>query len=123
VARFSEVLREHARYPLNQGAIEGADLTGSASQNGNPPFITLFLLIQDGQVSRAGFESAGCGVTTAICSVTTELLLGLTIEESKVINVNHVCELLGGVPPDKLHCVHVVLGALSNALNSSASQF
>ena len=119
MARFSEVLREHARYPSNQGAIVGADLQGAASQNGNPPFITLYLSIQNGRVIKAGFESAGCGVTTAICSATTELLHGLTIEECKSLHVDQVCEVLGGVPPDKLHCAHVVLKALSKAIEPS----
>ena len=114
--RFSEILREHARYPSNQGAIVGADLKGAASLNGNPPFITLYLSIQDDRVSKAGFESAGCGVTTAICSVTTEMLQGVTIAECKSLNVDQVCKMLDGVPPDKLHCAHVVLKALANAL-------
>jgi NifU-like protein involved in Fe-S cluster formation len=118
MARFSEVLREHARYPSNQGAIIGADLTGAASLNGNPPFITFYLSIQNGRITKAGFESAGCGVTTAICSVTTELLHGLTIEECKSLNVDQICEMLDGVPPDKLHCAHVVLKALTKTLES-----
>lgn len=116
--RFSETLREHAQYPSNQGAFAGAELVGKASLNGNPPFITLYLSVSGETVSRAGFEAAGCGVTTAICSVTTELLEGKTIEECAALNVEQVCESLDGVPPDKRHCVHVVLKALSNALTT-----
>lgn len=118
MARFSETLREHARYPSNNGAIVDADLVGVASLNGNPPFISLYLLLQNEQVIQAGFEAAGCGVTTAICSVTTEFLVGKTIAQCKTLTVDQVCESLEGVPPDKLHCVHVVLRALSNALEN-----
>lgn len=114
--RFSETLREHAQYPCNQGAIDDADLVGKASLNGNPPFITIYLSIADDVVVQAGFEAAGCGVTTAICSVTTELIEGTSLEKCHSLTVDEVCVSLEGVPPDKLHCVHVVLKALGNAL-------
>jgi len=114
--RFSETLREHAQYPSNQGPIVGADLVGKASLNCNPPYITLYLKVSDDVITRAGFESAGCGVTTAICSVTTELIEGTSLEDCKLITVDQVCQRLDGVPPDKRHCVLVVLKALNNAL-------
>ena len=117
--RFSAVLREHAQYPSNQGAIAKADLVGCASLNGNPPFISLFLVFEGDRVSRTGFEAQGCGVTTAVCSVTTELLEGKTIAECQDLAVDEVIDSLEGVPPDKLHCVHVVLKALSNALDAA----
>jgi len=119
--RFSETLLEHARYPSNQGAIADADLKGVASLNGNPPFITIYLLLQDDRIVKAGFEAAGCGVTTAVCSVATERLEGLTLLECKALDADEVCKMLEGVPPDKLHCVSVVLRALENALDSAKS--
>ncbi len=118
--RFSEVLREHARYPSNQGAIENPDLVGTASLNGNPPFITIYLVLENDTVTNARFTAAGCGVSTAICSVTTETLMGKTIRECAELSVQQVCDSLEGVPGDKLHCVHVVLRALSNALESAS---
>lgn len=117
--RFSERLREHAQYPSNQGVIAGADFFGKASLNGNPPFITIYLSICDDTVVKASFEAAGCGVTTAICSVTTELLEGRTLAGCRQLDIDLVCKSLDGVPPDKRHCVHVVLKALSNALTSN----
>jgi nitrogen fixation NifU-like protein len=79
--RFSQVLLEHAQDPCNQGAMKDADLVGRASINGNPPFISIFLAMSGNNVKRATFESHGCGVTTAICSVTTEFIVGKTIQE------------------------------------------
>ena len=115
--RFSQVLLEHACDPCNQGAMENADLVGRASINGNPPFISIFLAISDNKVRRATFEAHGCGVTTAICSVTTELVVAKTIQECRLLTVDAICTELKGVPPDKLHCVHVCLKALHNAVN------
>jgi len=117
--RFSETLREHAQYPSNQGALSEHDLVGKASLNGNPPFVTIYLSVNDDVVAKAGFEAAGCGVTTAICSVTTELLEGKTLDDCESLNVEQVCDSLDGVPADKRHCVHVVLKALSNAVDKN----
>ena len=115
--RFSPTLLEHARYPSNQQVMKDANLVGKASLNGSPPFITIFLAVSDNTITKATFEAHGCGVTTAVCSVTTELIVGKTIEDCRLLTVDDVCEELEGVPPDKLHCVHVGLKALHNAVS------
>ena len=113
--RFSSTLREHAQYPSNQGVMEDAELMGRASLDGNPPFISLFIALSDDKVAKATFEAAGCGVTTAVCSATTELLVDKTLAQCASLSADEVCEELEGVPPDKMHCVHVVLKALAIA--------
>ena len=115
--RFSSTLMEHARYPSNQGVLENATHFGKASLNGNPPFITLYLVVSDFKIEQAKFQAGGCGVTTAVCSATTELITGLTLEECKAIEKEAICDELEGVPPDKMHCIHVVLKALAVALD------
>lgn len=94
-----------------------ADLIGRASLNGNAPFISIFLAICNNTVTKATFEAHGCGVTTAICSILTELATDKTIEECRLLDVAVICQELGGVPPDKMHCVHVGLKALHNAVS------
>ena len=105
--RFSQVLLEHARYPCNHEAMKNADLVGRASINGNPPFISIFLAVSENTVKRATFEAQGCGVTTAICSVTTEMIVGKTIEECRLLTIDAICTELEGVPSDKMHCAHI----------------
>ena len=97
-----------------------ADLIGQASLNGNPPFITIYLSVQDDKVKRAAFDAHGCGVTTALCSVTTELVVGKSIAECRLLTIDQVCAAVDGVPPDKNHCAHVCLKALLNAVNSGS---
>jgi len=93
------------------------DLVGQASLNGTPPFISIFLSVGDGFVKRATFQAQGCGVTTAACSVLTGHVVGKTIEECRLLTPEAICLQLEGVPPDKMHCVHVCLKALHNAFN------
>ncbi len=117
--RFSTTLREHAQYPSNRGALEGADLMGKASLDGSPPFISLYVALDNDKVVKATFKSAGCGVTTAVCSATTELLVGKTLAQCACLSATDVCDELDGVPSDKMHCVHVVLAALLDAIEGN----
>ena len=117
MARFSSKLLEHAQYPINQGPMPNADRIGRASINGNPPFITIYIALSGGIIQRAMFEAQGCGVTTAICSVTTDLVLGKSIEECRLLTIDDISSELDGVPPDKRHCTLVCLKALADALD------
>jgi NifU-like protein involved in Fe-S cluster formation len=116
MARFSPKLVEHAQYPNNQGIMPNADRIGRASVNGNSPFITIYLTISGGVIQRAMFDAQGCGVTTAICSATTELVSGKSIEQCRLLTIDDISCELDGVPPDKRHCSLVCLKALANAL-------
>ena len=112
--RYSATLLEHAKYPSNRGAIETTKFVGHSSLIGNPPFISIYVCIKEGKIVDASFESQGCGVTTAICSVTTELLKDRRL--NSLPDQDEIVAELDGVPADKLHCVQIVLQAVSNAV-------
>ena len=114
--RFSETLREHARYPSNRGVIEDADFIGRASLNGGPPYISIYLRVKNSVIENAGFVADGCGVTTAVCSALTELLEKKRVNCCREIGESEICKALDGLPPDKMYCAKMVLQALNNAL-------
>ncbi len=116
--RFSELLREHANYPLNRGAVGEANGVGEASISGNPPYVTIYLVIEADVVNKAGFEADGCGVTTAACSSLTELIENKTISFCRKLSPNDVAQSLDGIPVDKMHCAQIVVGALNNAIDN-----
>ena len=120
MSRFSATLREHARYPSNQGRLADADAIGQASVNGQPPYITIYLKFKDDRVSQARFEAHGCGVTTAACSVLTELVTDLSQDQCLALTSADVERALEGLPPDKAHCGKVAVLALHDALKDKA---
>ena len=120
MSRFSATLREHARYPSNQGLLEDADAMGQASVNGHPPFITIYLKFAADRVTQARFAAHGCGVTTAACSVLTELVTDLSQQECLALTHADVERALDGLPPDKAHCGKVAVMALHDALKDKA---
>ena len=62
------------------------------------------------------FNSYGCGVTIAVCSVLTEMVEGMTKEECLAIQLADIADSLDGIPAHKMDCPQFALVALHNAL-------
>lgn len=79
---YQEVILDHARSPKNHKRPAGAN----REAHGHNPLcgdrLTLWLKLQDGTIVDAGFEGAGCAISTASASMMTESLKGKTETES-----------------------------------------
>jgi nitrogen fixation NifU-like protein len=117
MARFSETLTEHVMAPRNSGVLQNPDLTGHAGTPGRGPFMVLFLKLERDRIVAAKYHTYGCGPTIASGSMLTEMIVGRTIAECRALTVEHLIEALDGVPPDKLHCPALAIGALRDALS------
>ena len=51
MSRYSEVLLDQARHPLNRGRDPDADAIGSANFSGQPPTVEIYLRIDRGVVT------------------------------------------------------------------------
>jgi nitrogen fixation NifU-like protein len=114
---YSETLTEHVIAPRNGGAIENPDLTGHAGAPGRGAFMILYLKIQDERIAAAKYQTVGCGPTIASGSMLTEMIAGRSITECRDLTVEDVIEALDGMPPDKMHCPALAIGALKDALS------
>jgi nitrogen fixation NifU-like protein len=117
MSKYSETLTEHVMAPRNGGALENPDLTGHAGAPGRGAFMILYLRVQDERVSAAKYQTVGCGPTIASGSILTELIVGRAIGECRDITIEHLIEALDGMPPDKIHCQALAIGALKDALS------
>jgi nitrogen fixation NifU-like protein len=116
MGKYSETLTEHVMVPRNSGAIENPDLTGHAGSPGREAFLILYLRIEDERIAMAKYHTVGCGPTIASGSMLTEMIHGKPIAECRELTVENLIEALDGVPPDKLHCPALAIGALRDAL-------
>jgi nitrogen fixation NifU-like protein len=108
---------DHLTAPRNSGVIEHPHLAGTAGTPGNGPFIILCLRVAEGRITSAKFQTYGCGPTIASGSMLTELIVGRTIAECRKLTTDDLIAALDGVPPDKLHCPALAIGALRDALS------
>jgi nitrogen fixation NifU-like protein len=116
VGKYSETLTDHVMAPRNGGAIENPDMNGHAGAPGRGAFMILYLKVKDERITTAKYHTVGCGPTIASGSMLTEMITGKLIAECRDLTVEDLIEALDGVPPDKLHCPALAIGALKDAL-------
>jgi len=118
MAKYSEILTEHVMSPRNSGVLEDPDLTGHAGTPGRGAFMVLFLKLEGDRIAAAKYQTYGCGPTIASGSMLTEMIIGRTIAGCRQLTVEDLIQALDGVPPDKLHCPALAIGALRGAVST-----
>ena len=76
----------------------------------------LYLKVQVDRITAAKYHTIGCGPTIASGSMLTELIIGKSTSECRELTVENLIEALDGMPPDKLHCPALAIGAMKDAL-------
>jgi nitrogen fixation protein NifU and related proteins len=79
-------------------------------------FMALFPGLGDDRVSATKYQIYGCAPTIASGYMLTEMIVGRTISECWQLTVEDLIEALDGVPPEKLHCPALAIGAPKDAL-------
>jgi nitrogen fixation NifU-like protein len=103
--------------PRNGGAIENPDLIGHAGAPGRGAFMILYLKVEDNRIAAAKYHTVGYGPTIVSGSMLTEMIAGRSIAECRDLTVENRIEALDGVPPDKLHCPALAIGAIQDGLS------
>jgi nitrogen fixation NifU-like protein len=117
MGKYSETLTEHVMAPRNAGVMENPDVTGIAGVPGRGAFMIIYLRIEEERITAARYHTVGCGPTIASGSMLTEMIAGRSIAECRDLTVEHLIEALDGMPPDKIHCQALAIGALKDALS------
>ena len=113
---YSKTVMDHYKHPRNVGIIEDANGVGEV---GNPLcgyMMTIYLKVEDDEISDIKFKTFGCGAAIATTSMTTELAKGKTLDEAMKITKQDVAEELEGLPPVKMHCSNLAVDALREAI-------
>lgn len=116
ISMYSEKVMNHFMNPRNVGEIENADGVG---QVGNPKcgdIMKMYLKIENDIIIDAKFKTFGCGAAVATSSMSTELVIGKTINEALSITNKVVAEALDGLPPTKMHCSNLAEEAIKSAI-------
>jgi nitrogen fixation protein NifU and related proteins len=115
---YSEIVLDHFNHPRNTGVIEDADGVGEV---GNPQcgdMMTFYIKVKDDTLVDVKFQTFGCVAAIAVSSMVSEMAKGKNLEEAKKINNKQVAEVLGGLPPNKMHCSNLGAEALTLAIKN-----
>lgn len=121
-APYSSTLADHFKSPRNAGEMESPDAVGRASLNDRPPHLVIYLKVNDGVVTKASFQTFGCGYSIASCSALTEMITGKTIEECSSISTNELIIALDGMPEHKQFCAQLAIDALRDGIGKLDDQ-
>jgi nitrogen fixation NifU-like protein len=119
---YTEKVVDHFQNPRNMGDLEDPDGVGVV---GNPTcgdMMQIQIRVRDGRIEDVRFKTFGCGAAIATTSVATELIKGKTIEEALQATNKDVMEILGGLPPIKVHCSLLAEEAIRAAVEDYRSK-
>jgi nitrogen fixation NifU-like protein len=116
---YSEKVMEHFRNPHNMGEIENPDAQGEV---GNPVCgdmmkVTMKINPETKVIEDIKFKTFGCVSAIACSSVTTDILMGKTIDDAKKLTKQDIVNELGELPAIKLHCSILSNEAIKKALD------
>jgi nitrogen fixation NifU-like protein len=101
---MSAKVLDHFLNPRNVGDIPQPDGVGEVGAVACGDVMRISIKVRDGMIAEARFRTFGCGTAIAASSVTTELVMGRTIEDALKFSNEEVAASLGGLPAAKSHC-------------------
>jgi nitrogen fixation NifU-like protein len=101
---YTDIVQDHFANPRNVGVIDNADADALVSNPACGDTMHLYLRIADNRIVEAKFKTMGCPAAIAASSITTEMLIGRTVEEALQLTRAEVSRALGGLSPQKVHC-------------------
>lgn len=91
--------------PKNAGGMKGANAIGKVGNAACGDIMKIYLKISDdGIIEDAKFKTFGCCAAIASTDVACDLIKGKTIEEALKVTNKQVFDILGDLPPHKIHC-------------------
>ena len=67
-------------------------------------------------IDEMKYKVLGCAAAIATASMTSVMATGRSVSEALELTEAEIAEALGGLPPDKMHCSNLAVGALKAAL-------
>jgi nitrogen fixation NifU-like protein len=114
---YSEKVMDHFMNPRNVGEIADANGIGEVGNAKCGDIMKMYLKIENNIIVDAKFKTFGCGAAVATSSMSTEIIVGKTVEEALQITNKTVAEALDGLPPVKMHCSNLAEEAIKAAID------
>jgi nitrogen fixation NifU-like protein len=112
---YSPQVIQESHQPRNLGRMEDPDACAIV-RGWCGDTMEIYLRVQDGSIAGATFMTDGCGPTVACGSKLTAMTQGLPLDKAQEILADDLLQALGGLPKESLHCAHLAVNALHEAL-------
>ena len=123
---YTEKVMEAFQNPKNVGEIENYDGMGMIGSEACGDIMQVFIKVKDGVkmflkidnnvITDVKFKTFGCAAAIATSSTATEMIKGMTVDQALKVTNKKVIEVLGGLPPQKIHCSVLAEQAIKAAI-------
>lgn len=114
---YSEQVRAHYANPRNVGSVENPSGKAIVRSPIDSDTVLITLRIENAVVQDVKFKCMGCAVAIACSSMTTDMVLGLPVEQAYQIKEQDVADALGGIPEYKMRCSNLAPEAIRKAID------
>ena len=121
--RYARAALDHFLNPRNAGELENPDGVGESGDPSCGDAVRITIRVEHDCIADIRFLTFGCPAAIAVASCVTELAWGKTFDEAVEITELDVSEALGGLPPEKLHCSAMAIGALRASVHDHVTRF
>ncbi len=119
---YNEKVMEAFQHPQNVGEIEDYDGIGTVGNAVCGDIMQITINVKDGKIADAKFKTFGCAAAVATSSTATQMIIGMTLDEALKVTNAKVIEVLGELPPQKIHCSVLAEEAIKKAIEDYRSR-
>lgn len=119
---YTDIVMDHFSNPRNVGEIKDADGVGEVGNMKCGDIMKIYIKVENDVITDCKFKTFGCGSAIASSSVTTEMVIGKSIQEALELTNKDVVQQLGGLPSVKVHCSVLAEDALKVAIYDYAKK-
>ena len=120
--QYTEKVMQHFMYPHNVGLIENPDGYGKVGNPSCGDIMEIFIKVDNDIITDVKFRTFGCASAIASSSISTDMIIGKTVEEALKLTNKQVVDELGGVPAVKMHCSVLAEEAIKMAIEDYLSK-
>jgi nitrogen fixation NifU-like protein len=116
VETISHLFLVHAQDPRNMGELESANgLAVGIGSCGDTLAVQLY--VEKNSIEDIKCLPNGCIYTVVCASVMSDFVKGQQLENALKLQPEDIDTLLGGLPPDHLHCARLAVNSLGEAID------
>lgn len=119
---YNDLVVDHCNNPRNVGVLENPDGMGTVGDPACGDQMKVYIQVRHERIVDIRFQSSGCAGTIAASSMMTELAMGKTLSEARMLTDDDVIVALGGVPEKKKMCSLMGTSGLQEAIQDYLSK-
>lgn len=119
---YSKIIMEEFYNPQNYGVIKGASGVGKVVSDIGSEIIKIYISVQGDKIVDAQFQTFGGVLAIATSSIATRLMKDKKVGLITKVTPQHLLEIIGEIPENKMYIVQAVVNAMHGAVMSYANK-